>query len=180
MIYAIGQKFPLAIKICYPGDYYYFNIIMDTIILAYFYENPSFEEINCMKSGKCEFAVTEKQDILFFLSKVGKMPWADVAFSSHLIIDEFTHVPPEGYGYPVTVMMVDRSTNIIKTMRTIAVSSKFSKELKNILDRNKALNIDDAEYRKRTAEVHSRYSTLDLLKQATTYSKEFVSMRKTA
>ena len=180
MVFAIGQKFPLEIKILYPGDYYYFNVISNTIVLAYFYENPSFEEINCMKTGKCEFAVTEMQDVLFFLSKVGKMNWSDIAFSSHLTIDEFTYIPPEGCGYPINLMMVDRSTNVIKTMRTVAVSSRFSAELKTILGRNKQHKFDDAEYRKRATDIYSRYSTSELLEQATTYSKEFISMKKSA
>ena len=175
MLFTIGEKFPLKVKILYTGDYYYFNIISNTIILAYIYENPSFQEINCMKGGKCEFAITEKQGIPFFLSKVGKMPWSDAALNHHLISEEFTTVPVEGYGYPILFMMVDRNTNIIKTMRTIGVSNQFSKELKNILELNKAFNLNDAEYRARTADVHSRHSTSDLLKQAVTYSKEFVS-----
>jgi len=177
MVFSVGEKFPLEIEILYPGDHYYFNIISNTVILAYFYERPTFEEINCMMTGKCQFAITEKYGIMFFLSKVGKMNWSDLAFNHHLIIDELTSVPPEGYGYPISVMMVDRSTNVIKTMRAVGVSSKFSREMKTILEKNKALNLDGVEYRERTADVYSRYSTQDLLKQASTYSKEFVSMR---
>lgn len=84
--------------------------------LTFYFENPTDEEVEDVRSGKILLGTFSSCDLLVLLFKVGNMPWFDVhTFKSDEIIKG-----------TLNVLLVDSTTNTIVVNREIAISKEFS------------------------------------------------------
>lgn len=81
--------------------------------------------------------------VLLFLSKIGSLNWADAAYSTHLT-DRKKALPDleEGQGYSLDAFLVDCVDNTLAAHRLIRMNTRFSRELRRMLEEEEARPFD--------------------------------------
>lgn len=163
--FAIGEAFPLP-EVQAEGAI--FSIEPYTMMLTYRFNKPTQEEIEEFKSAEYELAVTELRDVIFVLSKFGRLGWADAAYNPNLS-DSDKSLPElaEGHkGYSVDVFLVDLSTNILVAKRLIRMDPNFSRKFKKLVDQSMSRKdrFRKDEFEETVAMLYKSYTTKDLYK----------------
>lgn len=142
-----------------------FNISDGGTELIILLNKPTSSEIESIKSGKLQFGMFVKNDIIFLLSKFGNMNWMDAPF--HIALAKNLTVLQdieEGKGYGCTIILVDTSTGEIKALRYVSFSTEFSKRLKANIEEQKSKQFNKIEYSIKLSEIFMNYTTDDMVK----------------
>ncbi len=122
------------------------NVDSSGILLAYNFNRPSAREIAAMGEAQpFEIRFVRISDILYVLTKCGSLNWTDAPFTPHLSPGApLQPITNSSDGYALTLMMVDASSNTIKSLRMIGLGNRFSKALKAEIDSlsEKPLDLD--------------------------------------
>lgn len=124
----VGDKFPPMYR---RPEGAYFTIDDSGLMLIYNYRMPTEKELSAVKEGNpAEFRFLTENGMIFFMSKMGSLPWNDSPFDPRLERDHGLELPvSESAGYLMTFMMVDAATNTIKHIRAIGLGHEFSLKL---------------------------------------------------
>lgn len=156
----------------------YFTIDDSGLMLIYNYRMPTEKELSAVKEGNpAEFRFLVENGMIFFMSKMGSLPWNDSPFDPRLDRDRGLEPPVSANdGYLMTFMMVDAATNTIKHIRAIGLGHDFSLKLCDAIDEfynreeNSQIESIDA-LRKindvRMNMVYDKFTSSELAKRAT-------------
>ena len=161
--FEVDKPFPLP---PIAADGATFSVEPYSMMLIYRFRNPSEEEIKEFKEGSYQLAVTELRKVLFVLSKMGRLAWADCAYSTQLS-ERSKKLPElqEGLkGYAVDAFLVNCADNTLKAHRLLRMEPEFSRKFRTLLLDDEQKPFDRASYEKSIADVYRFYTTKDLVK----------------
>lgn len=148
-----------------------FDFTQSGAVLELYFERPSNKEIEDVKSGKFELGFYEKEDILFMLFKFGTGSYLDTPYSVHLSQPfQFMDLDP-GFGFGLSIFLIDASTGILKAIRYVGLSNDFSQRFKKAVERQKRSSFDVTLYDQKVQSVYTNYSTKDLVLRAEAWCK---------
>ena len=162
--FQVGRPFPLP-RVEEEGAV--FSVEPYTMMLIYRYQRPTEEEIAEFTNGKVELAVADMRGVLLFLSKIGSLNWADAAYSTHLT-DRKKALPDleEGQGYSLDAFLVDCVDNTLAAHRLIRMNTRFSRELRGMLEDEEKRPFDPQAFDRQVADIFRAYRPKDLAKFA--------------
>lgn len=171
----VGNKFP-PMKNHTEGAY--FTIDDSGLMLIYNYRMPTEKELSAVKEvNPAEFRFLVENDMIFFMSKMGSIPWNDSPFDPRLDRDHGLEPPvSESDGYQMTFMMIDAATNTIKHIRKIELGHDFSLKLcdavNEFYDREENSQIESVDALQKISEaridtIHEKFTSDELAKRAT-------------
>lgn len=127
------------------------------------------KEAEKIRQGKIEFALFEKDEILFLLVKIpGVMGWSDAPFHVGLYSDGRT-VPneiPDGAGWGLTVIGVDARNGMIKALRLIGLGTNFSRKMIEIIKKHAGKRVSQVDYHNRVNGIYREYDCERMAKHA--------------
>lgn len=129
---AVGQKWNLSKIPDYDGTR--FELWPGGAVLLLFYDNPVEHEINAVHFGEIEMGLYYVSPIIFVIFRIaGMLDWADAPFSFRTYDDmklkydiDIKFSPDE--GLPITIILIDRLSGLVKAMRTFGAGHEFSVE----------------------------------------------------
>lgn len=129
---AVGEKWTLSTIPSYDGTR--FELWPGGAVLLLFYDNLSDQEIEAVHYGQIEMGLFYSSPVLFVIFRIsGLLEWADAPFSfraydkaklKYNIDNQFG--PDE--GLPITIILIDRLSGLVKAMRTFGAGHEFSVE----------------------------------------------------
>ena len=148
-----------------------FDFIQSGALLELYFKRPTEKEIEDVREGKFELGFYEKDNIIFMLFKFGNGIYMDAPYSVHLSQPfEFMELEP-GLGFGLTILLVDTTTGILKSIRYVGLSTDFSQRFKKSVERQKDCSFNKNEYSLRIQNVYQNYSTTDLVSRADAWCK---------
>lgn len=103
--------------------------------LAIFMDEPTVGEVQAIQGKSPAMYLVERPNTMLFLAQFGDL-WLDAPYSIHRIPAAFRGSPPaplQGYGWLLTVVVVDAGTGIVRAMRRLALSNRFSNAALRVL-----------------------------------------------
>jgi hypothetical protein len=147
-----------------------FNFRENTFELVIFLDKPTLGEQLDIGRGSYEFGIFLFDEVIFFLSKFGRMPWSDSPYSYHLLKPDMKTALPvlyDGQRIILNVVLVDSSNGIIKALRTISLDYEFSVKLVWLIGNQIEQPFSEAAHDASIAEAYRQYpKTSDMLKVA--------------
>lgn len=150
-----------------------FDISDDGGTLIVFFSSPSQKEVEQFSAGKkFEIRFVELHNQIILTTKIGDLPWMDAPYSPHLS-QHLTKLEMPDYksGLGLNLMLVDSDTGVIKSLRIIGLSPKFTRDLFKAVAANKARLFDRSEYDAELERIFAAHSTNQLAKMAMSYCK---------
>lgn len=171
----IDDKFPPMYR---RPERAYFSIDDSGLMLIYNYRMPTEKELSAVKEGNpAEFRFLVENGMIFFMSKMGSLPWNDSPFDPRLDRDHGLEPPvSENDGYLMMFMMIDAATNTIKHIRKIELGHDFSFKLcdavNEFYDREENSQIESVDALQKISEaridtIHEKFTSDELAKRAT-------------
>lgn len=150
-----------------------FDISDDGGTLIVFFSSPAQKEVEQFSAGKkFEIRFVELHGQIIITAKIGDLPWMDAPYSPHLS-EHLTKLEMPDYesGLGLNLMLVDSATGVIKSLRIIGLSPRFTRDLFKAVAANKAKLFDKMEYYETLDSIFEAYSTNKLASMATSYCK---------
>lgn len=168
--FAIGEKFPIP----GTGEGVSFSVEPFTTMLVLRLDRPTEDETEEFKKGQFELVITELHDVLFFISRFGRMHWMDCPYSTHLSErkKELPELVEGNRGYSIDCFLVDASNNLLKAHRLVRMTPAFSKVFKNLIDKDSAKDFNLNRFNREVNELYRAHSTKDLLSYRDAAMKE--------
>jgi hypothetical protein len=147
-------------------------------VLLIYFERPNQKEIAAIRSGKFKFGFYEHDigSVIFTLSKFEGLKWMDAPYSIHLS-PPFEFAPEldtdQNLGFALQIFLIDAATGILHVIRYVGLGHDFSVKFKEALQRQKAVNFNQAAYNLKIDDAYKRYSTDDLV----SYAKWFYTVK---
>ena len=167
------------------------DIDQSGLLLIISYQDPTDKEIKNIQSGKTTFSVVDVEngvakegvgkivtaDVIFFLAKFGDLPWMDFPYNVHLGSPEIT-LPEasfaENTGLPLTVILLDSATKIVKALRLIGLPTGLSRRLKRLIDNQRARPFEKRRYLVGLDRIYKQLKTMDLVKMSLSDKEETI------
>jgi len=154
-----------------PIDTWQFNVTVVGYTLDAWLSRPSTAEVEAARVGDARFGLYVRDDLLILLHKFGRGQWGDSPFNWHAVPEEGRWQPDPELGpaqrAPLQVMMMDRVTGIIETMRLVTFSPQFSTALNRAIARQIARGpCSEADYDAQLARAYRLYPTTDAMAKA--------------
>jgi len=130
--------------------------------LMLFYDGITQEEIDAIRTGKVRLAlipVGEHTIILAYSIEGFTVGWSEAIFAMGRVHPDnrpYEHVP-DGEGWLLSILLVERSTGIIKSMRAGTMTPLMTKRLQAALDRLTE-NVGSFTDEKHMAEIRTMYA----------------------
>lgn len=157
------RLFSIGDVVCAPsGDMIQFDLTDGGAILLLKFRKPKQEEKDAFISGKKCFGFTVVNDIIFFLSKFGDLPWMDAPFARQFSSCTRLEMPEEGTGLAMHAMFVDASTGVLVAQKIIGLPTKLSCDLIRAIMRQPEI----PDFSNRLAVAMQVYRTRDLVARA--------------
>lgn len=140
--------------------------------LYIFFNNPSKDEIESCKRGNGTFKFVKLDSIIFFLAKLGSIPFLDCPYSVHLS-NNLTKIqyPEENEGLNLTIYLINATNGILEVMRLISLGKDFSKELINTIKNQGNEIFNEQKYDLELDNIYRNYTTKQLEKMSKYYYK---------
>lgn len=153
--------------VCAPSpDGIVFDVTDSGSVLVVKLGMPTASEKAAFASGEKHFGFAVVDDIIFFLSKFGDMPWMDAPFARQFSSCTKLEMPDKGFGLSMHAMLIDASTGILVAQKLIGLPTNLSRHLvQAIMDQPEIQN-----YSARLAYAMQSYSTQSLVARAEVYS----------
>lgn len=127
------------------------------------------QELDEIQAGDLQIGFTVISGDLFFLYKLGQIPWADTPYEPRLTQEPMDYFEPDGpgLGASVIVMAVDTSTGVIKGMRMCAIGYGQTCRLHQFCrekDKQRPFTAADlAAYHSRVEETYRKHPTSEAM-----------------
>jgi len=114
--------------------------------LALFIDEPTAQEVRTIQGKDFEAYLVEQPNTMLFLAKFGDL-WFEAPYNVHRVPSQFRAWPPapsQGYGWPLAIVVVDARTGVVRAMRNLALSNRFSSATLRALaeQANRAADLD--------------------------------------
>lgn len=148
-----------------------FDIADSGAIFIAFFDSPTIGEVEQF-SRRFEIRYTAIYDVIMVAAKIGNLDWMDAPYSPHLsrALTSF-NFPSDSQGLALNLMLVDSKTGILKSLRLLGLSSKFTRSLFGDVMESKMREFDEKEYQELLSKIFSRYKTSDIVKMSKNYCK---------
>ncbi len=150
----------------YPeAQYYQYDASGHTIWL--FLNKLKDKEVEAFHKNKVEVAFVVIKQVIFLLLKIeGFIDWSDFPYSYHLVSEELRKLPEDNYkvgtGAPLLLVLVEANTGVVKGLRVLGLSSKFTNALHQAIQEQAKEPFDQKAYHQTIDEVRSRFSASEL------------------
>ena len=144
-----------------------FQMMDNTAMLIYFYNQPTKEELDAVQMTK-RFALCLDTGVIFFLSKLGNLPWTDAPFTIHLadgLVAPIESVK-RGEGMALTVLVVDARDGKICAIQVVGLGTKFTTTFAQMLEFQRECTFDEPRYRAAIQRVWEKSSIEDLVNKS--------------
>jgi hypothetical protein len=152
----VGKPYIVDLPSIAPRAEYHYRVGCHELLLCFCH--PTEDEIAAVRSGDSEFALLIYGLVIFFLYRFEKaISWSEAPYSWHLVPPDQRQPPPTlettGMRALVSVVLVDADHNIVRALRTIALSPEFTRALHVAIAEQAAgrWNRDDFEAQLRSA-----------------------------
>jgi hypothetical protein len=146
-----------------------FDFTQSGPILFLFFNRPTQKEVESVKTGKFEYGLYVKDEVIFLFFKFQGLEWMDAPYTVHLSEQfEFEEVE-DGKGFALNIFLIDSSTGILEAIRLCGLSTKFSLEFQNAVQIQRNIPFDKTTYEKKINMVYGNYATSDLVQRANIY-----------
>jgi len=145
------------------------DIGVNGVCLCAFYNAPTDKEIDAITGkGRVQVRLLTRPHTMLLLFKFGGLPWCEGIFNVHIVPEEVRVVPAapgEGYGWILHLILVDSTTGLVRGLRRLSLTRKFSIAL---LDAYSAQLARAPDYKEHQAEVRrlQRHSSERLASEA--------------
>lgn len=143
-----------------------FDFTQSGPVLFLFFNRPTKNEIQSIKSGNGEVGMYVKDEVILMLFKFEGMQWMDAPYNIHLSAPFEFDVIEEGKGFGLTILLVDASTGILEVIKYIGLSTELSRKLQNAIQNQKLAQWDNVAYEKKINQIYDNYNTDDLVLRA--------------
>jgi hypothetical protein len=128
----VGKPYIAGVPSITPRAEYHYRGGCHELLLCFCH--PTEDEIAAVRSGDSEFALLIYGLVIFFLYRFEKaIGWSDAPYSWHLVPADEQQLPPTlettGMRALVSVVLVDADHNIVRALRTVALSPEFTRTL---------------------------------------------------
>lgn len=150
----------------------YFTIDASGPMMIFNLSNPRPDEVKSFQAGQpAEFRLSRVAGILFILAKVGSVAWAEAPYAAQLEPNVYLDSVPEGQGYGLQLILVDRATSIVRGLRLVGLPTKFSRALLSEIMDDVGKPTTQLEHFSAVNKVFATYNTKDLLKFSSAHCK---------
>lgn len=161
----VGQLYQAGVA-SYPESQYY-QYDMNGHFVFFCFNNISDTEAQFFRKNKIELSFLVVKQVIFLLLKVhGFLDWSDLPYSYHLVPSEMKKIPEANFQYgtgaPMFLVLVEGTTGIVKGMRALGLSSKFSNALHREIQEQAKTPFDKEIYNQTIDEVRSKFSCEEL------------------
>ena len=157
-----GLEFPLEGRIVYQYD-----VEGHTLLLML--RNVQLPEV-VMVQRRCEFGLLVHADVIFLLYRFGLVPWGDAPYAWHLVAKERQALPEPGTENTralLQVVLADANTGIVKALRAVTFSPKFTQALHQaIRDQAAGVSLDRAVYDQQIRDAYRVYGGSEAMASA--------------
>jgi hypothetical protein len=131
-------------------------------------------EVEAVRKGAIDIAFLEISPVITLLCKIdGFMDWSDTPYSWHLVKKEEQCIPytnyPNGFGVPLTIILVEASTGVVSVLRLLGLESNFSNQLHQAIKRQIELPFNPQQYYSEVQAQQSSYSSSQMVKMASNF-----------
>nr|DAP59321.1 MAG TPA: hypothetical protein [Caudoviricetes sp.] len=166
--FAIGENWPGEVV---QQDGLYFDYTDEggaTFVL--FFSAPNKKEIEGVKEGKIELAITVKAPVIFMCAKIQGVGtgWMDAPYSIRRHPGETIALPEakDDEGLPIQIFLVDIQTKKICAIRLISTDSRFANYFKKAVLAQVEAPYSTHEYDAKIFEIYQSISSKDLAQRA--------------
>ena len=148
-----------------------FEIVESGPVWIFYYDSPTEEEINDVSAGSSfEIRSLIMDGVLWVLAKCGTQEWAEAPYNPHLSrAPELQPVSGHADGYALTILLIDRLTDTIKSIRVIGLGNRFSRQLYSDINELKAAPFSPSGYQAAISKAQARYTTAQLVRLTNNY-----------
>lgn len=151
----------------YPQEATVFEIDESGLNLFLKMPNLTQSEIKSFSAGsQAEFRFVRVDGILFILFKLGDMPWMDSPYAIQFSRCASLPKVPDGAGYALNMVLIDGVGSIVRGLRLISLSNRFSNALRDEILRDADSPIVRPLYFDTLGMVYRKYTTKELVKLA--------------
>ncbi len=164
--YSIGEPY-IANKTAWPQAYEY-NYSQGSHTLRMFVRTLHSKEIEGIREGKAQFALTIIGDIIFLHFRfAGAFDWSDCPYSIHMVDKDLQELPNLDFepdiGAILTVFLVDAENGILKAMRVLTFNHRFTMKLHQAIIDQYHRPFNQADYERQVIETYKCYTSKQLL-----------------
>lgn len=129
----VGQ--PFSDRKTWPNNFVglYYSVGVSTLVVGL--RQPTQKEVDGMATGKIRFAIHAEENVIYFCFAIEDcMDWSDMAFTIRLLPEEEQIVSDaENVYVPLSMVLIDADTGIIKALRVVTMSATFANFFKKKL-----------------------------------------------
>ena len=129
----------------------------------------SAKEAKKVQKGKIDFAVFEKEEILFLLANIpGAIDWSDAPFHIGLYADD-RPIPediPDGQGWGLMVLGLNSNNGMIKALRLVGLGTEISREMIRIIQIQQKAKISQVDCHNKINKVYREYDCEQMVRKA--------------
>jgi len=161
----VGQPYQEGVTNYPEAQYYQYDVNGHFVFLCF--NNLSDQETQAFRENKIELSFLVVKQVIFLLLHIqGFIDWSDLPYSYHLVYDELKKIPEAdfspGTGAPMLLVLVEGNTGIVKGIRILGLSSKFSNALHREIQEQAKTPFDRNAYDQTIDEVRSKFSCEEL------------------
>lgn len=159
--FKVGQKYHLDVSKQDEGVIFDFSNEGATLLMLY--NSPYETEINNIRKGEVKLGMYQKNNILFMLYKFGSEAWIDAPYNVNLSGNYQLQEIMPGMGYSNHIILVNIRDGVIKAMRLIGWTEKFSQYFKEYVNQQRIMPFDKKSYDEKLNKIYRNYTTKDLV-----------------
>lgn len=131
-------------------------------------------ERKAVEGGLARFRLYVEEDVIVLLFKIdgpgGKgIDWHEAPYSWYLVPEEARTLPPPppdiplGEGAPVSILLIDAATGIIRAMRVLVLSHEFTVHLHRAILSQAGRPFDQKRYQEQVHMLRRKFPTVPLM-----------------
>jgi hypothetical protein len=161
----VGGKWRNGVTPCDAPVFNYTPVGADLLL---FFSAPDKKEVDGARSGKIEMGYYIYKSVIFLVFKINGMGgWMDCPFSirkydgTGMSFDWSEDIGPD-LGIGITIILVDRDNEQIKSIRMIGANHKFSVGLRNAIIKQMEMDYSESQYNQEINEVYKNLNSEDI------------------
>lgn len=169
--FEVGKPYNADRKIWPHGNQ--FNWMHGELDLLMFYDRPSRHEIEAVRSGRSEFAVYDRDDLVVlsyrFLGKRADLPWSDAPYQWHVVpaadrvaVPDQEALTPES-RVKLWITLVNAMGGLVEALKLVSLSPEVTRVLFGAIRNQAARPYDRTTYQRSLQSLYQRYTNDQLV-----------------
>lgn len=159
--YAVGEPYNPNVRQWPDSNQYNYRAGQHELVT--FMLTPDAAEIKAYREGRFEFVLQTFEDLVVLGFQPGRLEWQDAVFSWHLVPEAEQQIPDLTGGEEraiLNVSLVDGATGIIKVLRAVTFSPRFTAELHRAIQEQASKPFPgQAEYDRQIERLYVRFKS---------------------